>query len=227
MWANFYPRPPRGGRPIGLGVTGHFIGFLSTPSARRATQGWCDHRQPKTISIHALREEGDAFLHCLINANTRFLSTPSARRATTTGKRIINIFKDFYPRPPRGGRPDVEAEMARLQKISIHALREEGDDQAVDTLHSVIQFLSTPSARRATGVVIKCFSFFRFLSTPSARRATGISSVCSPRITISIHALREEGDPIHSGAVTGKDHFYPRPPRGGRRICYARTNRNW
>ena len=34
---------------------------------------------------------------------------------------------------------------------------------------------------------------------------------------ISIHALREEGDvglPFHS---VGRSHFYPRPPRGGRR----------
>ena len=34
--------------------------FLSTPSARRATyQLYKGYRGPKTISIHALREEGD------------------------------------------------------------------------------------------------------------------------------------------------------------------------
>ena len=36
-------------------------------------------------------------------------------------------------------------------KISIHALREEGDTiQEIKTLFDNIQFLSTPSARRAT-----------------------------------------------------------------------------
>ena len=34
--------------------------------------------------------------------------------------------------------------------ISIHALREEGDPQAGQNPEEVVQFLSTPSARRAT-----------------------------------------------------------------------------
>ena len=34
--------------------------FLSTPSARRATRASCCTRPPQGISIHALREEGDA-----------------------------------------------------------------------------------------------------------------------------------------------------------------------
>ena len=33
--------------------------FLSTPSARRATPRWLYYRRAGTISIHALREEGD------------------------------------------------------------------------------------------------------------------------------------------------------------------------
>ena len=56
--------------------------------------------------------------------------------------------------------------------ISIHALREEGDQQ--DT------------SRSLAGI--------QFLSTPSARRATGIALFLSGALDISIHALREEGD---------------------------------
>ena len=79
--------------------------FLSTPSARRATQ--CRKvvrimreisihalreegdrfRPPSThstiISIHALREEGDAFIDDFLTLHLKFLSTPSARRATS------------------------------------------------------------------------------------------------------------------------------------------------
>ena len=33
--------------------------FLSTPSARRATDGWTSTAHKLLISIHALREEGD------------------------------------------------------------------------------------------------------------------------------------------------------------------------
>ena len=34
---------------------------------------------------------------------------------------------------------------------------------------------------------------------------------------ISIHALREEGDAAAAAASASYSHFYPRPPRGGRR----------
>ena len=36
---DFYPRPPRGGRPQTATILGTLIEFLSTPSARRATSG--------------------------------------------------------------------------------------------------------------------------------------------------------------------------------------------
>ena len=41
-------------------------------------------------------------------------------------------------------------ELPSLQSISIHALREEGDIQAIHRIYRFLQFLSTPSARRAT-----------------------------------------------------------------------------
>ena len=56
--------------------------------------------------------------------------------------------------------------------ISIHALREEGDQAA--------------RVERVQGE--------KFLSTPSARRATFTSSYLVAPLVISIHALREEGD---------------------------------
>ena len=37
----------------------------------------------------------------------------------------------FYPRPPRGGRLDVCSYRQCVDRISIHALREEGDACAV------------------------------------------------------------------------------------------------
>ena len=56
----FYPRPPRGGRQGRGGALRSNEIFLSTPSARRATrvlaEGSC---YTEEISIHALREEGD------------------------------------------------------------------------------------------------------------------------------------------------------------------------
>ena len=58
------------------------VKFLSTPSARRATDQLGRAAQGYSISIHALREEGDRSKQAQRGCGCRFLSTPSARRAT-------------------------------------------------------------------------------------------------------------------------------------------------
>ena len=107
--------------------------------------------------------------------------------------------------------------MVRQHGISTHALREEGDQIGECHLIQRVEFLPTPSARRAT----------RHLAP------------CSGILPISTHALREEGDsraacsfmpalvflptPSARRATVATDYieesdtdFYPRPPRGGR-----------
>ena len=101
--------------------------FLSTPSARRATIQWVPHMIEYSISIHALREEGDAVQSGDWATAAKFLSTPSARRATILTRAQYSGQKDFYPRPPRGGRQKRTLEQLHRLCISIHALREEGD----------------------------------------------------------------------------------------------------
>ena len=83
--------------------------------------------------------------------------------------------------------------------ISIHALREEGDDLPGVLPDEDKKFLSTPSARRAT---------------PSHQRRQDMDK-------ISIHALREEGDGRSHSCGPHLFDFYPRPPRGGRHDLYA------
>ena len=80
-------------------------------------------------------------------------------------------------------------------KISIHALREEGDAFATSPAAMGLLFLSTPSARRATWIsTTQSLRIWAFLSTPSARRATEQQHCRASNRMISIHALREEGD---------------------------------
>ena len=79
--------------------------------------------------------------------------------------------------------------------ISIHALREEGDGAHLDVAVDTHEFLSTPSARRATLEGFNLDDNVKFLSTPSARRATFKTVATRLMPEISIHALREEGDP--------------------------------
>ena len=76
-------------------------------------------------------------------------------------------------------------------KISIHALREEGDLDALNnaeknqkiSIHALREEGDVPGALAEAGLT-------KFLSTPSVRRATGIVVV----------------------ALAQLNHFYPRPP---------------
>ena len=75
-----------------------------------------------------------------------FLSTPSARRATERGQPKRHRPADFYPRPPRGGRPRWFSEGDGCESISIHALREEGDSKNRDKI-SIFKQIIQHSAR--------------------------------------------------------------------------------
>ena len=123
----FYPRPPRGGRPFRVPFhLFHLFYFYPRPprGGRHPATGLCPDTQ--TISIHALREEGDLPAIASLSAKNLFLSTPSARRATSTRSwasatsgflstpsarratppwmKLPCRISHFYPRPPRGGR---------------------------------------------------------------------------------------------------------------------------
>ena len=145
----FYPRPPRGGRPIALTTLSSSTLFLSTPSARRATAGPARLIDLLGISIHALREEGDS-RRCSFLAKVYCISIHALREEGD------------------GGAP----EKPHSSVISIHALREEGDPTVGYMAYFEYIFLSTPSARRATAGAMQMTAVNEFLSTPSARRAT-------------------------------------------------------
>ena len=216
---DFYPRPPRGGRPYLF--PRHFLyqcisihalreegdarccrarsflaGFLSTPSARRATCTSGRSYPDSAISIHALREEGDncsslaaamtgrISIHALREEGDRWLyrmfhryliSIHALREEGDMAVRAGCCCSTyFYPRPPRGGRLQRARQRPARFFISIHALREEGDLLDRWEEYSLETFLSTPSARRATVL-----------------RRGGVLGA-----RISIHALREEGDQV-------------------------------
>ena len=88
--------------------------FLSTPSARRATVHSKAADNQQAISIHALREEGDADSRPTTTHRLAFLSTPSARRATQEHGIHRGDRTHFYPRPPRGGRQQKQRENTLL-----------------------------------------------------------------------------------------------------------------
>ena len=193
--ANFYPRPPRGGR-------------------RQSHVFWILHY---SISIHALREEGDFQVYAIKDELADFYPRPPRG-----GRLKVSLFDvqpniDFYPRPPRGGRRRTSAAASKTTP-----------------------FLSTPSARRATKSLFtdiknkddfyprpprggrplqlrgQAEGFSDFYPRPprGGRRAGAVSQ--AQAAGISIHALREEGDLRRWPPCGWSRYFYPRPPRGGR-----------
>ena len=222
-------------------------GFLSTPSARRATAERQDADPPAEISIHALREEGDvAFFpvahHChnfyprpprggrryvqeFAAWVRRFLSTPSARRATFFSGGVF-YWDEFLSTPSaRRATPGLCPD-AQAGRISIHALREEGDQKGEPITIPLNDFYPRPPRGGRPSASPSTARRSGFLSTPSARRATSELPQLALVGAISIHALREKGDVRLSVPRICEVDFYPRPPRGGRHIKKAQEPDN-
>ena len=147
-----------------------------------------------------------------------FLSTPSARRATCIPAARRMWQRYFYPRPPRGGRRPARRCHHVDRPISIHALREEGDEAECGSKTPEEYFYPRPP-RGGRRVVDDVINFnIKFLSTPSARRATR-SSTASRSWTTYFYPRPPRGGRLGPSRsfLPGRRYFYPRPPRGGRR----------
>ena len=133
----------------------------------------------------------------------------------------------------------------RVNSISIHSLRMEGDDVQLTPLHALQLFQSTPSAWRETwaaGARPAPAHHFNPLPPHGGRRK--LRHTFLSYVDISIHSLRMEGDSrdsallmlsaisIHSLRMEGDgnsqtfgewlEDFNPLPPHGGRQLEYAR-----
>ena len=168
--------------------------FLSTPSARRATTV----PSSETTSVEDFYPRpprgGRRLLWCFLCNFAKFLSTPSARRATSLSFASSNVSFDFYPRPPRGGRRGRSRQ-----------------------LHDGADFYPRPPRGGRPGYPAQALWPCRdFYPRPprGGRRGCFFSWRRCP--TISIHALREEGDQVCHAGRSKQHNFYPRPPRGGR-----------
>ena len=128
------------------------------------------------------------------NGSGIFLSTPSARRATSFSMRLRLPTRNFYPRPPRGGRHDLRAGQGPRSEISIHALREEGDGSQPDAL--TVPTISIHALREEGD---------RIRHGPAGREVYFYPR--PPRGGRHLESVMLEQTDID---------FYPRPPRGGR-----------
>ena len=185
----FYPRPPRGGRLTTL-VHGIAHGQISIHALRE--EGDIGQRQgqtPEAISIHALREEGDSPAFNGSNDHIRFLSTPSARRATSLNGLGRSPENNFYPRPPRGGRL---------------AGRANGWDTTLDF------YPRPPRGGRPVVMPTHWLMGYFYPRPPRGGRPSAILRR-TDRESISIHALREEGDSPFANLLNSISRFLSTP----------------
>ena len=193
---DFYPRPLRGGRPsavqgdnrpktflstpsarratqtLSIEDTQLFI-FLSTPSARRATNAIADVLLCLDISIHALCEEGDISSRRCLRCLSKFLSTPSARRATCMWTSAARPTRYFYPRPLRGGRLTWLCQV-HSNTVDFYPRPLRGGRRLLGggTVEVISDFYPRPLRGGRQLRVQRRAGTEKFLSTPSARRAT-------------------------------------------------------
>ena len=221
--------------------------FLSTPSARRATGGFQSSFHRPSISIHALREEGDSCAKRVPVPGKKFLSTPSARRATNgvQGGKLGVLISIHALREEGDALTALGYDRSRI--ISIHALREEGDHWEGVVHSRPADFYPRPprggrrrkSARSAPlqnfyprpprgGRLLIGSSQFQniyFYPRPPRGGRHVFITLEEAATFISIHALREEGDCCRWHGRTFHSDFYPRPPRGGRPSRHAEQHR--
>ena len=105
-WSYFYPRSPRGERRSNLDSSSICI-IISIHAPREGSDRIIrEMRQATGISIHAPREGSDSRGPSLTSPLEVFLSTLPARGATVSRTDGRRSYRYFYPRSPRGERPD-------------------------------------------------------------------------------------------------------------------------
>ena len=212
--------------------------FLSTPSVGRATKVQQLYRLRYNISIHALRGEGDNFfvhfpggpavisIHALRGegdpgtpgrpASPEYFYPRPPWGGRHHRQQHCQHHQHFYPRPPWGGRRG-EGASPPLCLYFYPRPPWGGRPESANTTIPGVNFYPRPpwGGRRKLRAAARRAK--EFLSTPSVGRATLLQLGIRPKVEISIHALRGEGDAQHCSPCTAAMDFYPRPPWGGRR----------
>ena len=218
---DFYPRSPRGERHTACSAAERYTAFLSTLPARGATEVAKDETKNKQISIHAPREGSDGLPPDYTSAPMRIsIHAPREGSDVGSGTRTPNTKISIHA--PREGSDGLRhGGQQDDRRISIHAPREGSDPMRSRLQRRPFRFLSTLPARGATGVAEIIVVLDGFLSTLPARGATDRGGRHQARRAISIHAPREGSDWQSPADALLWEDFYPRSPRGERRIYHA------
>ena len=152
----FYPRPPRGGRPIATSSSLSYHDFLSTSPAWGTTR-LSTMRTMRELNFLSTSPAWGTTAHlvALLAAGKDFLSTSPAWGTTDSCDGTDASGSSFYPRPPRGGRlPKLNAGISH-SALSIHVPRVGDDALSLSGSCGRHCFLSTSPAWGTTLTVMR------------------------------------------------------------------------
>ncbi len=104
---NFYPRPPGGGRPFCISKDICVYNFYPRPPGGGRLSHSMFPRTAETISIHALRVEGDKIAPFVKHLHYISIHALRVEGDKSIFDRLRRRIRNFYPRPPGGGRPSA------------------------------------------------------------------------------------------------------------------------
>ena len=194
---DFYPRPPRGGRPASF----QLVSARSRDFYPRPPRGG----RPSACAIPARQ------------SRNFYPRPPRGGRRSWQGWSGRSR-RYFYPRPPRGGRPIVKKLLQTTDDISIHALREEGDAARLPRLAHSRYFYPRPPRGGRPGIFVKFHRhILHFYPRPprGGRLSTAWMEQSDTEIFLSTPSARRATNSFQCSQSSRLD-FYPRPPRGGR-----------
>ena len=212
----FNPRLPGGRRQRSVPLVLYGPVFQSTPSGGKATRLAPPVRASLEVSIHAFRGEGDLTFWSVIDPPAGFNPRlPGGRRHPL---RLHPIpLSGFNPRLP-GGRRRIAKQRLRLDVVSIHAFRGEGDRRRRCGRCRAVRFNPRlPGGRR---LAVRGCPLLGAVVSIHAFRGEGdaASPVTSALLEVSIHAFRGEGDlRAPPSPRRSRRSFNPRLPGGRRR----------
>ena len=197
----FYPRHPRGWRPVTDFFHPVTVIFLSTPPSRVATRHASIRTRTHQISIHATLAGGDLHEYRSLKYNVPFLSTPPSRVATWASTWTTGGYWRFLSTPPSRVATQDAAALTDAQHISIHATLAGGDQSNSGRLVAFSNFYPRHPRgwrRRTAGQSYAAVSYF-YPRHPRGWRPPVLFSTCFGL------------------------NFYPRHPRGWRRVWIKST----
>ena len=122
----FNPRLPGGRRPYRPRRPRPRAQFQSTPSGGKATFRGCTYRVYLNVSIHAFRGEGDR--RCALPRSTAIRFNPRLPGGRRLRYGHCAVCRSQFQSTPSGGKAtEREHPGDRINAVSIHAFRGEGD----------------------------------------------------------------------------------------------------